>query len=103
MDMLKGWKCFLGKILKVFCLIWYKNESKESSYLFKIDKKKYAKFNIFICQNIFNTQLFATYYMAHLKDPLQNRKVLNCPLPYQTSLTEAQLFPATGLDVNLLR
>lgn len=36
--------------------------------------------------------------MAELKDPLGNRVVKNCPVPYQKSLTEENIF--TGKTVN---
>jgi len=38
--------------------------------------------------------------MTELKDPIGNRVAKNCPLPFQQSLTEKQLF--TDMTVNWL-
>lgn len=41
--------------------------------------------------------------MAELKDPLNNRKNKACPLPYQRSLTQEQLFVGQSVNVDLLK
>lgn len=41
--------------------------------------------------------------MSELKDPLNNRVVKTSSLPYQTSLTEEQVFKGTGVDWSLIR
>lgn len=41
--------------------------------------------------------------MTELKDPIGNRVVKNCPLPFQQSLTEKQLFNDTTVNWSLLR
>ena len=41
--------------------------------------------------------------MAELKDPLGNRTVKNCPVPYQKSLTEEQVFNNKGANWTLIR
>lgn len=42
--------------------------------------------------------------MTELKDPLNNRKVKECPSPFQRSLTDKQLFKANGgVNINELK
>lgn len=41
--------------------------------------------------------------MPELKDPLGNRMVKNCPLPYQKSLTEQELYEGSTVNWSLLK
>lgn len=41
--------------------------------------------------------------MSELQDPIKNRVVKNCPMPYQRSLTEEQVFTGKTLNWVLLR
>ena len=41
--------------------------------------------------------------MSELKDPVNNRVVKNCPVPYQKSLTEEQVFSGKTVNWVLVR
>lgn len=41
--------------------------------------------------------------MAELKDPLNNRAVKNCPVPYQSSLSEEETFVGKTVNWVLVR
>ena len=41
--------------------------------------------------------------MSELKDPINKRVVKNCPVPYQKSLTQEQVFTGMTVDWVLLK
>ena len=41
--------------------------------------------------------------MTELKDPIGNRVAKNCPLPFQQSLTQQQLFTDSAVNWSVLR
>ena len=58
-----------------------------------------------ICLNIigFTPNYINIDKMAELKDPLNNRTVKNCPVPFQKSLTEENIFTGKTVNWPLLR